>query len=387
MHIPESSSTVEVSIIDNGSHITGMQGSDYMSPVLPGYETFDGPSYIFLLHHKPTNTHLLFDLGIRTDWETAYAPGFVQGLQDEGMGLHVDRDVTDILHEHGISPSEISTIIFSHHHFDHTGDTTNFPSSTRIIVGPGYKEAYLPGYPEDPENDDTTSDLYEGREVTEIDFSPSSDPKLCEIGGFQAYDYFSDGSFYLLNTPGHTLGHLSALARTTANAQEGSTFIFLGGDIVSSNQVIRPSEAYPLPDQVHTSSSNPSSSSCCPGAKLAKLHHRYSPPPADQRSNHHHQGGRPSLACTTTTTPFCLVAGDEEDLAQSQRNADKLRIVFDGEPNILTIWSHDAHLKPVLEFFPVTANGWKAKGWKAKAHWRWLDPCVEALRRREDELK
>jgi len=38
----ESSSTVNVSIIDNGSFITNMKGSDYMSPVLPGYEAFDG---------------------------------------------------------------------------------------------------------------------------------------------------------------------------------------------------------------------------------------------------------------------------------------------------------------------------------------------------------
>lgn len=356
--IPESSSTINVSVIDNGSRITNMHRSDYMSPVLPGYEIFDGPSYIFLLHHKLTQTRLLFDLGIRTDWQTAYAPEHLQDLQGEdGMGIHVERDVTDVLREHDISPSNINTIIFSHHHFDHTGDTTKFPSSTQIVVGPGYKEAYLPGWPQDPEGIDTTSDLYEGREVIEMEFSSSSDPKVCTIGGFPAYDYFTDGSLYLLSTPGHTTGHLSALARTTSDGGE-STFMFLGGDIVSSNAVLRPSEGRPLPHQVYTSNEH----EFCPGKLLAKLH----------RS---HKVGEGEVL--TRTTPFCDVAG-EEDLEESQWNANKLS-VFDGEEDILTVWAHDAHLKNELDFFPAEANAWKVKGWKQKGHWKWLDPCVKAV--------
>ncbi|KAL9619592.1 MAG: hypothetical protein Q9160_005779 [Pyrenula sp. 1 TL-2023] len=362
VQIPESSSTIDVSIVDDGSLITNMQGADYMSPVLPGYETFDGPSYAFLLHHRSSETRILFDLGMRTDWQTAYAPEFVESLQEDGMGFHVERDIPNVLREHDISPSDISTIIFSHHHFDHTGDTTKFPSSTKIIVGPCYKEAYLPGWPQDPEGTDTTSDLYENREVIEMDFS-SSDPKLCTIGGFPAHDYFSDGSLYLLSTPGHTTGHLSALARTTSNDHDDkkSTFIFLGGDIVSSNGVIRPSSGLPLPSQIPAS--NPHTS--YPASLLTKLHQC------------HTQSTEPSIV-TLTTTPFCAVAG-EEDLPQSQQNANKLRD-FDGEGNIFTVWAHDLHLKDVVEFFPAKANEWKAKGWKEKAHWRWLEPCVRAVR-------
>jgi hypothetical protein len=36
----------------------------------------------------------------------------------------------------------------SHWHFDHTGDPSTFPSTTEIVVGPGFKEAMLPTYPE-----------------------------------------------------------------------------------------------------------------------------------------------------------------------------------------------------------------------------------------------
>ena len=356
--IPESSSTVNISIIDNGSFITDMQGSDYMSPVLPGYETFDGPVYCFLIYHEPTNTRLLFDLGIRVDWQTAYSPGFLEVLREEGIGLHVDQDMSELLAKHGISPSDIDSVIFSHHHDDHTGDTTKFPPSTRIIVGPGYKEEYLPGYPEDPDSIDTTSDLYEGREVLEMDFA-SSDPKVCTIGGFKAYDYFSDGSFYLLSTPGHTVGHLSAIARTVSEDGE-STFIFVGGDIVSSNSVFRPSEGIPFPDQVPTMTAH----DFCPGELLEKFHQRY---------------GQQQGKGLTQTTPFCDVAGQDHDLAESQRNTSKLSL-FDDEDDIFVVWAHDLHLQDVIEFFPVRANDWKAKGWKQKVHWRWLDPCVKAAR-------
>lgn len=33
---------------------------------------------------------------------------------------------------------------------DHSGDPSTFPGSTALVVGPGFKEALLPGYPSDP---------------------------------------------------------------------------------------------------------------------------------------------------------------------------------------------------------------------------------------------
>ncbi|KAJ9603116.1 hypothetical protein H2200_012411 [Cladophialophora chaetospira] len=55
---------------------------------------------------------------------------------------------------------------------------------------------------------------FEGRDVVEASFSNDS-----KIGGFQAFDYFRDGSFYVLNVPGHTIGHVGALVRTTPDSQ------------------------------------------------------------------------------------------------------------------------------------------------------------------------
>jgi glyoxylase-like metal-dependent hydrolase (beta-lactamase superfamily II) len=92
------------------------------------------------------------------------------------------------------------------------------------VVGPGFKAAHLPGYPTNPDSLLLESDL-EGREVREIGF-PSSD-KGFKIGRFRAMDYFGDGSFYLLDTPGHTVGHICGLARTSAAPD---SFVFMGGD-------------------------------------------------------------------------------------------------------------------------------------------------------------
>lgn len=39
----------------------------------------------------------------------------------------------------------------SHWHLDHSGDPSTFPPTTSLIVGPGFKEFLLPGYPENPE--------------------------------------------------------------------------------------------------------------------------------------------------------------------------------------------------------------------------------------------
>lgn len=85
----------------------------------------------------------------------------------------------------------------SHFHWDHTGDSSTFPTSTELVVGPGFKKAFMPGYPSNPDAPIKESD-YRGRNVREISFTDSS----LRLGRFRALDYFGDGSFYLLDAPG-----------------------------------------------------------------------------------------------------------------------------------------------------------------------------------------
>lgn len=101
----------------------------------------------------------------------------------------------------------------------------------------------MPGYPANPETFLLDS-AFQGRKVREIDFSVSS----LNIGGFRAVDYFEDSSFYILEGTGHTMNHLSALARTTED-----TFVLLAGDACHHLGSLRPSEYLPLPASISPS--------------------------------------------------------------------------------------------------------------------------------------
>jgi hypothetical protein len=273
-----------------------------------------------------------------------------------GLQMSTDNDVADILLSKSMDITSISAVIYSHHHFDHTGSMSKFPHSTGIVVGPGYIKTHLPGYPENPRQFETTSDLYEGRTVEEVDFSPTN-PKVLDIGGFKANDYFGDGSFYLLDTPGHTVGHISALARTTSKKGE-STFIFMGGDIAHTQAIFRPSARLPLPETIPDPNQPPSTSTVS-SEQYTMLHPSYT-------------ASDNSLA---RSTPFGNVPEAEHDPAQLQISVNKL-VEFDGKENILVVLAHDAGLLDVLDFFPKDINDWKEKGWKEQGHWRFLGQCV-----------
>lgn len=76
----------------------------------------------------------------------------------------------------------------------------------------------MPGYPTKEGSPFWEADFI-GRNVIEAPFNT-------KIGQFDAWDYFGDGSVYVLNVPGHAVGHVSALVRTTPD-----TAVFLGGDV------------------------------------------------------------------------------------------------------------------------------------------------------------
>ncbi|OQV04634.1 hypothetical protein CLAIMM_09488 [Cladophialophora immunda] len=360
--LPPSTATVEVSVIDTTCYMANTPAKLLMRPPYPGYDKFKLPSYSFLVHHKPTNTRILFDLGLRKNWRTHLSPPLLELIRNFDLDLLCEKDTADILQEHGVVPGDIAAIIFSHHHWDHVGDTTRFPSSTSIVVGHGYKTKYLPGWPADPSSTETMSDLYEGRETVEIHFDGSENCLM--IGEFKAYDYFQDGSFYLLDAPGHTQGHLNALARTTLGVDTGGedTFVLLGGDSVHHGALFRPSKYYPLPDNISPAPYEDchSAGSCCPGAIYAALH-RATKESVDKQK--------------AWTTPFCIVPRDaaDEDHQAAEQTVEKLT-VFDGIHNVFTVTAHDHTLLPLIDFFPLPINQWKAKGWKEKAHWRFLEP-------------
>ncbi|KAL4932778.1 uncharacterized protein BDV17DRAFT_253733 [Aspergillus undulatus] len=204
-------STVDVSVIPGGK-ITLSRSFLIKEPV-PGHEMINGaPCYSFLVENKAKGKKLLFDLGLPKAWKEKLPLTLRETLEQgvsKGWSLDIEKDVADHLHETGIPLDSIDAIVWSHHHFDHVGDPSLFPGSTALIVGPGFKtdKSTFPGYPKNPDAK-TIDDAFHDREVVELDFSNASS----EIGGFPAIDYFGDGSFFFLQTKGHSkYKHLQVL--------------------------------------------------------------------------------------------------------------------------------------------------------------------------------
>lgn len=240
----------------------------------------------------------------------------------------------------------------SHSHFDHLGDITTFPSTTELVVGPGFKEVAGSGYPAKADAPVTEADL-SGRDVREIGFS--SDLKA---GDFPAYDFFGDGSFYLLDTPGHCIGHIAGLARTSKAGQEGGssdadTFIFMGGDLTHHGGEIRPSRYLPLPDELPLELGAGKSLS---GAVFRELNVQ--------------RGRREDQAISD---PVMVV--DEKASDQTIERAQ----VADADPNVWYVMAHDTALFEGIDLFPEQANAWRAKGWKEKTMWQFLLDYLPAV--------
>jgi len=234
-------STVGVSALFVGN--VSIPTSLVLQTPMPGHDTLDLPLYSFLIENEKAGKKVLFDLGLMKAWKER-APGLLDMTQRFNATINVLADVPEILTSASIPLTSIDSIIWSHHHIEHTGDPSLFPPTTSLVVGPGFKSD--PGsYPGFPVNPDALlhQSCFEGRDLIELDFSSSS--SVLKIGGLRAIDWFNDGSLYLIEAPGHTEEQIMALARTSADK-----FVLLTGDAAEHPGAFRPS---PLPDTISPS--------------------------------------------------------------------------------------------------------------------------------------
>ncbi|RSM19625.1 hypothetical protein CDV31_001512 [Fusarium ambrosium] len=344
--LPSSTNVVDVRVIDSTARLR-IPMAMFVKDHVPGHDFLDCPAYSFLIEH-PSGQKLIFDLALRKDIAAsppAILKSFVEESEKMGASVTVDTDVASILREASIDLGDINAIIWSHWHIDHCGDPSTFPSTTSLVVGPGFKQSLLPGYPVNPEGLILETD-YKGRELLEIDFDSHSG--ATKIGGFRAIDYFQDGSFYLLDSPGHTVGHMAALARTTP-----STFVLMGADTAHHCGSFRPSQYLPLPEEISPSPfSNPSflPGSICPGEVLVKIH------PQQTRDKPFYQNLSEAL---------------DRNVAEAEKSVGKV-IELDARDDVFVVVAHDSSLLDVIDFFPDKVNDWKENGWKDKSRWRFL---------------
>lgn len=357
LKIPPGAS-VKVQIIDTTSRIQAPVGL-FMEPPIKGHATMTVPAFSFLVQQPSSGRKILFDIGLRKDWDS-HPPAVMDIISKPGWGFDIQKGVAEILQEEGIDVAggAIESVIWSHWHFDHTGDVSTFPGSTALITGPGVKDAFLPGFPVNQESPLLVTD-FEGREHRELDFDNQS---TVTIGGFRALDFFGDGSFYVLDAPGHAIGHVCGLARVTS-ATEGDvedTFVFMGADTAHHGGEFRPSKYRPLPDRISPSPYISKYPSICPGHIFEAIHPRKS-----------------------KIEPYYLLSDHVSHDKEQANQSCSLMQGFDGAENVFVIIAHDdTILEPDvgIEWFPWgTMRSWRANNSAEKAGWAFLKDFKQAL--------
>ena len=287
----------------------------------------------------------MFDLGIRKDWEN-YAPRIVSVIK-QSTKIIPGPDVATVLDSDksglGIRSRDIEAVVWSHNHFDHMGDPSTFPPNTELVVGPGVKAASWPGYPSNKDAGVLDSDA-EGRVVRELSFNAG-----LKVGRFDAIDFFGDGSFYILDAPGHTTGHLCALARTTAAP---SSLVVMGADACHHPGVLRPSEYMPLPRSITPSplANHTGAGGACPGELIQQL-------TLEQKAD----------------GPFFEVSMGWmfPDRGAAMDTVRKLQ-ELDAADNIFILLAHDMSLRDKISLFPKKINDWKAENLRSTTRWSFI---------------
>ena len=133
----------------------------------------------------------------------------------------------------GEDPNEVKFIIASHAHWDHMFPAGAFLPNAKVLCGAGTFEFAKASWPGKPEGtfDARIWDQKNAELPIEEFPSPDAAPQNWQrLGPYKnAHDFFGDGSFWILDAPGHCLGNLAALARV--KSRSGRTkWVFLGGD-------------------------------------------------------------------------------------------------------------------------------------------------------------
>ncbi|KAJ7464104.1 beta-lactamase-like protein [Mycena latifolia] len=348
--IPSSQATVEVKVFNVGIATLTNTTHAFVLPALPGHESIDFPMFAFLVEHKATQKRVMFDLGIRKD-PLNFVPSIASFFSSGLFTGNEPKDITELLEDGGIPLTSIDTAIWSHSHFDHIGDMSKFPNSTKLIIGPGTDTAI---FPESPAGSLQASD-FAGHNVTELNFDATN----LTFSGLKAIDYFGDGSFYLVDTPGHLPGHISALARVTP-----TSFLSLGGDTFHHAGEARPrpdfQKNYPCPAHLleETQTSISTDYFWSPKSREGAF---------DMRS-------RAQQLLAISDLPDSFYA----DPVTSQVSLEKLA-TFDADPDFFVIIAHDLSLVSSLPYFPASLNNWKASHLKEQTVWNFVNATNPAF--------
>ena len=156
------------------------------------------PCPVFLIEHS--RGLVLFDTGVAPEaWDDPVAV-YGQGLLDVcNLQLPPENRLDRQLANFGFKPSDVTHVVVSHGHWDHTGGMHLFPQAEFFMSIEDIRYSFWP----DP--------LYAGFFRNGADLEKTRSFKWNPLRW--DLDLFGDGSIQILRTPGHTEGELSMLVK------------------------------------------------------------------------------------------------------------------------------------------------------------------------------
>ena len=123
--------------------------------------------------------------------------------------------------------------VYSHAHWDHIFPAASFHPKARVLCGSGTLAFASASWPDSPEStfDGRIWDIQKAELPIKELPSPAEAPEQWQqLGPYKhGHDFFGDGSFWLIDAPGHCPGNLAALARLRSTSGQVK-WAFLGGD-------------------------------------------------------------------------------------------------------------------------------------------------------------
>ena len=98
---PYRGATVSVRAINSTADLV-CKTDTICKPRIPGHESLNLPTVVWLIEHGTTKTNVLFDCGVRKDFHT-FSSTSVKVLQSCVPHMHVPYDVRDVLDRNEIS--------------------------------------------------------------------------------------------------------------------------------------------------------------------------------------------------------------------------------------------------------------------------------------------
>lgn len=172
------------------------------------------PSLSFLIIHQSPEggkRRILFDLGLRRDTNT-YTPQIQNHLRNR-LPVEPLPDVRASLLNGGLEPTAIDEVILSHVHWDHIGTPLDYPQA-RFFVGAGSLGLLKNGFGGHMSHSNFQHDMFDNLDVSEFPHPETPNSGWRITGGLNILGLTSDGSLYIVDSPGHLTGHIALLARS-----------------------------------------------------------------------------------------------------------------------------------------------------------------------------